>query len=149
MSEDTSDLTVTLKAGSDFSAPWIVVRGDTPEDVAFKLRNLDTVIEATLEAAGLFVAGRALGKPTQEAPVAPPTEQPKQQGWGQSPAAQQQNAAPPQQGPKLHPTDTCGVCGQRPQEKDVFRRSDNKKFEFWTCPNQRSRGDGHYSEFRN
>lgn len=156
MSEDTAALTVTLKASGGYDSPWIVVRGDNPDEVANRLRSLDAVIEATHEAAGLFAAGRlAQGNivtGTAQDTTLPPTSQPAQQGWGQTPAAQQQtqqNAAPAQQGPKLHPTDTCAACGQRPQEKDVWRKSDNKKFEFWTCPNQKSRDDGHYSAFRN
>src|SRR5690606_19335557 len=36
----TAALTATLKAGSDYSAPWIVVRADTPEDFKTRLEAL-------------------------------------------------------------------------------------------------------------
>lgn len=138
MSEDTAPLVITLKAGTGFDSPWIVVRGSNPEEVVSKLNSLDGVIEATLEAAGLFTAQRSLGGKQQQA-EAPPTEpapQQRQQGWGTTPAAAQQGAAPAQPprskfGGQLHPEGkTCEICPnvlekkQTSSGKNVWRCND-------------------------
>lgn len=69
------------------------------------------------------------------------------QQWGQ-PAPQQQ--APQQQGAQLHPEGlTCPIDGVVLQYKVVTRRSDQKQFKFWACPNQKNKDDGHRSEFAN
>lgn len=82
------------------------------------------------------------------------TQPPPQQ---QNPWGQQQQAAPPQQqsggGPQNgtpHPEGKqCQQCGAVLQFKQVNRKSDNRTFKFWSCPNGRSKGDGHTSEFAN
>lgn len=141
MSETEAPITITLKAGTGYDAPWLVIRGFDPDDVTAKLNSLDPVIEATLTAAGKFAAGSALGATTvsQEAPQRPPSEAPaqRQQGWGQTPAAQQQGAAAAQQGGRskfggqLHPEGkTCEACPnvlekkQTSSGKNVWRCSD-------------------------
>lgn len=146
MSEDTSDLTVTLKAGTRYDAPWIVVRGDNPEDVTFKLNNLDSVIEATLEAAGKFAASSTLGaktvaqEPAQQA--APPT---KQQGWGGQSRAQGGQATS-KFGAPLHPEGkTCEIC---PNVLEKTKTSSGKPV--WRCSEWRwanGNPNGHTNEF--
>lgn len=153
MSEDTAPIVVTLKAGTDYSAPWLVIRGYDPDDVTNKLKNLDGVIEATLEAAGIFAAGRSLGQPTQTAPAQQaPAEQPKK-AWGGNPQPQ---AAPAPQGngggyqphpsAVLHPEGkTCDLCGQ-PLE---FKKTQTGKAT-WRCGQWRwanGNPNGHASEF--
>lgn len=54
MSEDNAALTVTMKAGTGYDAPWVVVRGDSPDEVIFKLDNLTGVFESTVAAANVF-----------------------------------------------------------------------------------------------
>lgn len=159
MSDETSPITATLKGGAGYEAPWLVFRGDNPEQVTQMLRNVGELFEATVEAANMFrgvtTAGPLLANaepaqaPQQNVTPGPwpNSQQATQPGWSQP---QQQTAPTPQQPSiQLHPTDVCQSCGARPQYKAVFRKSDNKKFEFWTCPNQRARDDGHYSEFYN
>lgn len=166
MSDEISPITVTLKGGAGYEAPWLVIRGNTPNEVATMLRDLGELPSATVEASNLFRGVTTVG------PILPnaPQEAPVQQGtvtqgpWGGAPAQPVQSAQPPQwagaaspqptapvaapaQQIQLHPTDVCQTCGQRPQYKVVNRRTDGKQFKFWTCPNQKSRNDGHYSEF--
>jgi hypothetical protein len=135
-------LVITLKAGTGFDSPWIVVRGYDPADVVNKLNSLDGVIEATLEAAGLFTAQRSLGGKQQQAEV-PPTEpapQQRQQGWGQTPAAAQQGAAPAQhrggqrgfQDPPHPEGKTCEHC----PNVLVKKKSTGGK-QKWQCPDWR------------
>lgn len=175
MSEDTAPLVITLKAGTGFDSPWIVVRGYDPADVVNKLNSLDGVIEATLEAAGLFTAQRSLGGKQQpaEAPPTEPAPQQRQQGWGvanrptdggsqgptssyqnsshQTPAAAQQGAAPAQPprskfGGQLHPEGkTCDIC---PNVLEKKQTSSGKNV--WRCNDWRwGNGDpnGHTSIF--
>ena len=148
-------LSVTLKAGRDFDAPWVVVYGDTPDEVQFKLDNLEGVLKSavssaallrnlhTLESGGLAVAEVTTAPAAPAAPAQP-------QGWGQP--AQQQAPAPAFAGPQNgtpHPEGlTCPVDGAPVVFKRTTpRRSDGKVFEFWTCPNQKTKGDGHFSRF--
>lgn len=168
MSDETSPIVVTLKAGTGYDAPWLVIRGDNPDLVTNMLRNLGELPTATVEAANLFRSTHNVGPllpnaPQEQAPVqqAPPQQPawgtiPAQGGlqqtnpgqqWGQ-PAPQQQ--APQQQGAQPHPEGlTCPMDGQVLQYKVVTRRSDQKQFKFWACPNQKNKDDGHRSEFAN
>lgn len=123
--EENAPLTVTLKAGREFSDPWIVVRGDTPDDVTAKLNGLESVVQATIEAANFLkaannaapvLAGAVSMPPLSPIPPAQvPTAAP---GWAQNPPQPTQAAAPqpPQQqygNVTLHPEGkTCTACGQ-------------------------------------
>lgn len=131
MSEDTAPIVVTLKAGTGYDAPWLVIRGYDPDDVTNKLKSLDGVIEATLEAAGLFAAQRGLGANSAPAEAAVTSTAPKS-GWGSSPAAAQQT----QQGGQgshpnavLHPEGKqCVECGNVLEQK----KSQGGKLK-WQC----------------
>jgi hypothetical protein len=112
VSEDTAPIVVTLKAGTGYDAPWLVIRGYDPDDVTAKLEGLDPVIEATLTAAGKFAASRSLGattvatEPAQQA--APPA---KQQGWGGQSRPAGGGAPTSKYGGQLHPEGkTCEIC---------------------------------------
>lgn len=160
MSESNFPLSVTLKGGTGYDAPWIVVYGHTPDEVTEKLAGVanGNLIEATVTAANALRAANnasPLAPQGQEAQQQAPVQQaaPQQQNpWGQ-----QQQAAPPQQqsggGPQNgtpHPEGKqCQQCGAVLQFKQVNRKSDNRTFKFWSCPNGRSKGDGHTSEFAN
>lgn len=157
MSQEGFALSATLKGGTGFDAPWVVVYGNTPDEVEGKLRGViqTGLIEATVEAANALKAANNAGPlapqgqeavqqaPAQQAPPAP--AQP--QGWGQQ-APQQQPA--PQAGPvngTPHPEGkTCPACGQVVQYK-AFTSKAGRDFKLWSCPNQRQKGDGHFSEF--
>lgn len=154
MSEDTADLTITLKAGTAFSDPWVVVRGNNPDDVLMKLNALDDVIAATVDTANKLKAANAVAPIVQGGSVAQATVQEAPQasnGWGSSPAASQQTQqAPPQNnGVRYHPEGKlCPSCNAGVIFKEINAKS-GKTFQLWTCPNQRSKGDGHFSEFAN
>lgn len=144
-------LTVTLKAGKDYDAPWVVVYGNTPDEVEQKLSNLGGLIEATVEAANLLKAANNAAPLVSGGPDAYPTpapqapvQQPAQGGWGQ-PAQQQ---AAPQQGSRLHPEGKACGCGNVLNYKSVNRKSDGKQFNFWECPARQGKNDTqHISEF--
>lgn len=147
-----SPLKATLKSGTGYDAPWLTVDADTPAELEQRLRGIidSQVLETVAEAAGIF---RATQLTTPQAPAQQrlnplPADgegigqrpQQQSQGWG---AAQQQQ---PQNHPEGKP---CGQCGAVLQYKVVNRKSDGKQFRFWACPNQRSRDDGHTTEFAN
>lgn len=164
MSEETSPIVVTLKGGVGYDAPWLVIRGNRPDEVANMLTNLGNLPEVIAQQASLF-AGTVSAGPVLAQPEQPQQAPPAQAAWGtvtpqgfqpaQQPqaapqwAGQPQQQAPAQPGVEWHPTDTCQLCGGGVQKKVINRKSDNKTFKFWTCVNQRSKGDGHYSEFAN
>lgn len=165
MSDETSPIVVTLKGGAGYDAPWLVIRGNNPQQVSEMLSNLGNLPEVIAQQASLFsgtIAAGPITQPQAQAPVeqAPPPQQgawgtitpggfqPAQQGqqWSQPP--QQQGPPAPPQGVTLHPEGKqCGACGKTLQYKEVFSRAKNKTFKFWTCPDQRNRDDGHTSEF--
>lgn len=150
-----SDLPIkaTLKAGNGFDAPWLTVDAATPEDLEFKLQALieGSALAAVVEAANVLKAANNAAPLLQsgaeaQAPVAPAAPA-QPQGWGAPTAAA---PAPAQQASVvLHPTDVCPVDNQRVQEKVITSKKNGKTYEMWVCPNQRTRGDGHYSEFKN
>lgn len=135
----------------DHDGDMVNYRADSPEELAHYLENFPYAAYAAAKAA-LRGAGAAapIVAPPQQAPQIPqqqPWQQnqqaPQQQGWGG------QQAAPQQNGPVYHPEGiSCGSCGA-PVVKKVINAKTGKTYQLWSCPNQRSKGDGHYSEFAN
>ena len=88
--EDSArEVSVTLKAGAGYDAPWIVFRASSAGEVASMMREAfsnDQLHEVVLKAAQLF----RMPQPTPQA--APPQPQPQQNhgGWNSAP-----QAAPP------------------------------------------------------
>lgn len=149
--ENGHSLSVTLKAGDAFSAPWVVVYGDNPDDVAFKLNNIEDVLKGAVSAAAALRGLHTLevnGVPGT--PVAPA----ETGGWSNSaPAAApqwsqpQQQAAPAVQQVRLHPEGKPCACGQTLIFKEITSKKNGKTYQMWTCPSQQRKGDGHDSEF--
>lgn len=100
MSETTdAPFVVTLKGGDGFKAPWIVVRGDTADEVA---SNLEALAETGLyglvsEAASLFGAANNVANPSGRAPApaAAGSDEPAQGAESTTPARQRGAAAAP------------------------------------------------------
>lgn len=146
-----SEVVTTLKG--DGSAPWIVVHTETAAENEQALTEvmgglLQTATEASALLAGATRVSNGLG------PGAPANTQPQNQWQGNQRQNVQQNqgqSQPPSYGQNAggfagtpHPEGkTCPMCGagivgKQPREKRM-----------WTCPNQRSKGDGHYVEWIN
>ncbi|HET6917269.1 MAG TPA: hypothetical protein VFH56_14340 [Acidimicrobiales bacterium] len=107
-----------------------------------------TDVASLLVAAGAVTEGLAPAKP--QAQAAPqPQAQPQQSSWGQQPQAAPANNGAPQNGTPHPEGKQCRQCSAVLQFKQVTRKSDNRTFKFWSCPNGRSKGDGHTSEFAN
>lgn len=115
-------LSATLKAGTNYDAPWVVVYANTPDELKQRLDGITSlgVLEATVDAAatlraihnaqegGLTPPSRlptTTGAPnpggtpfTQQPQPAYPTPQPPQSGGGWGQQAPQQQAPQAQQG---------------------------------------------------
>lgn len=145
-----NEVVATLKG--DGSAPWVVAHGDEVHEAerliedSLKGSFFQTVAEAsTLLSSAVKVAN---GLPAQQ--DAPPAQsqynnqgrQQVQQNQGQQwqkPPAQQSsfNGTPHPQGLVCQMCGA-GIVGKQPREKKM-----------WTCPNQKTKGDGHFMEWIN
>jgi len=161
--KQVSDLPIkaTLKAGAGYDAPWLTVDAHDPADLELKLTAIATggapqalveaanALKAANNAAPLLSNGGAPAQPAQQS--APPPQQ--NGGWGtpsqpaSPPPAQQQQQQQAAPAAATHPEGWACHCGSLLQYKIVNRRLDGKQFKFWVCPNQRSKDDGHRSEF--
>jgi len=153
-----SDLPIkaTFKSGAGYDAPWLTIDANDPDDLTFKLDAIlgGEALTKVIAVADLFKAANNAGAVTSPAPQQAAPQQPT--GWGQQPAQQpqwsqpQQQAAPVQQGARLHPEGKTCNCGQVLQYKTVNRKSDGKQFSFWECPARTGSKDvNHDSEFAN
>lgn len=139
-------LKATLKAGTDFDAPWLSVEGNTPQELADRLNAIiEPVIPALIEAANALKAANNLAPLLQNgAQAAPQPAQQPQGGGGWSNPPQQQSA--PQQAPQqnggggggynnnaqTHPEGLACHCGEVLQ----FGKTRTNKGQ-WKCPQYR------------
>jgi hypothetical protein len=160
MSEE-SPITVTLKGGKDYDAPWLVVRGNDPGQVANMLDSLGNLPQSIAQAAeflkGTVNAGPLLQQ-TQTPPQAPqnvPVAPPAAPAWGQAtpqgfqPAqANQQWQGGGQNQPVFHPEGKqCQLDGKPLEQK----KTQNGKAK-WQCPDWRwnnGNPNGHAMEWAN
>lgn len=159
---ENKKISVTLKGGKDFDAPWIVFYGDSIADVGRTLDdpNLDKLTTRVAEVAALFkgavtVVSTVQLPPANQSQPTPPAapasqQQPQapQTAWGSQPPAQQQqqySQQPPQQGGNLG---ACG-CGEPLQLKTGH--SNRGAWQKKQCPNWRWNNGNptpeHVSEF--
>ena len=133
-------LKATLKAGSDYSAPWLTVDGNSPEELEQRLRAIAAggLTQHLIEAANALKAANNAAPLLANAEPAPQPEQPAPNGWGQSaPSPQQaQSQQPRQQGwqapATTHPEGLACHCG-KPLEYGKTRTNKGQ----WKCPDYR------------
>lgn len=138
--------TATLKAGGGYDAPWLVVRADS-EDELVEALNIERGGQALIEAANFLKAANNAAPVLAGAPEQPASGTPaapaQSGGWGQK-----RSTPAPQGDVRFHPEGKQCSCGQTIVFKQTPpRKSDGKVFTLWTCPQQRTKGDGHHSEF--
>lgn len=148
-----NEVVVTLKG--DGSAPWVVVHGDTvPEatgllDEATKGDLFQATAESSALLAGAVRVANGIGQHAPAQQDAAPqnqgyqhnrqsVQQNNQGNWNRPPAQQSSFNGTPHPEGKTCPMCGAGIVGKQPREKKM-----------WTCPNQRSKGDGHYVEWIN
>lgn len=134
---------VTLKGGTGFEKPWIVIRGNSAAEAVARLAEakLEGLLEKTAEYAADFQATTGAAAPAGD----------HRSPSGGSSTQGQQAAAPSAAAPSLqfHPEGLkCSSCQGSVVFKEITAKT-GKKFKMWVCENQRSRGDGHHSEFIN
>lgn len=149
---------LTTKAGAGYDAPWLTVDCADPDDLAFKSKALiehPEALQLAIELANALKAVNNVGTAAAPQAAAPQPAPQASNGWGSSPAAAQQTQQPvntPQQnnGVRYHPEGIlCPSCNAGVIFKEITAKASGKTFQLWTCPNQRTKGDSHYSEFAN
>lgn len=119
MNEDgtTAPVSVTLKAGSGYDAPWIVFRGDEPEEVYSELRKLESDDEflrcvATVATAFRGVYAEHAGATSEKTPA------------GSTPGVT--NASPN--------APVCTKCGASLTWQTWSKKDGSRTFSAWKCP---------------
>lgn len=144
--EGQAPYTITLKGGKGYDAPWLVLRAQSAEDAQALLVEAKTaeLLESIAEYATDFQE-KVAGAEPQDSP--PPSRRSSSSGSSSRTTTTRRSAPPKNDDVEYHPEGLeCGKCG-----KPVFLKAGTsragKKFEVWTCPNQESKGDGHFSEY--
>ena len=157
MSESPA-LKATLKAGTDYSAPWLTIDGTTPDDLKAKLEHIaanglpQALIDAANALHGAYNAKDALGSaPQQQDPWGGQQQAAPQFAQNQRQAPQQQVQSGNMQtgggqrkfGGRPHPEGhSCEMCGKVLEYKEtsggkgVFRCPDWR----WNSGNQNGHG---------
>lgn len=156
MSDSNYPLSITLKAGTGYDSPWIVVYAHTPDEAEQKLQAVANggLIEATVNAANALKAANNAaplapqGQEAQQPQAQPVPQQAPQSAWGQqAPQQQPQGGFGGPQNGSPHPNgQQCTQCGSVLQYKAGTSKA-GRVYKMWTCPNGRSRDDGHVTEF--
>ena len=120
MSDETAALTVTMKAGTGYDAPWVVVRADNANQLHERLDavrpGFPVISEVATELAAIFATAKGLGATEVPqigaaipSPVVAPVATP-QQAWAATPPAQAQQSwvAPPQAAAPAAPAPVAG-----------------------------------------
>lgn len=143
-----NEVVVTIKG--DGAAPWIVTHGEEVADAERLVEDSlkGSLYQTTAEAATLFSAAVRVANGFSENPAA--TNEPQkppyqartavgqnQQGNYNNNQSSNFNGTPHPEG-KTCPQCGAGIVGKQPKVKKM-----------WTCPNQKSQGDGHYVEWLN
>lgn len=148
--ENVERASITLKGGTGYDAPWVVLKGGTLDEAAGELAKLNAD-DATLRAVATVAAafhrvyleaknGVAAPAPTQQAPVTSPTpSEPIPQ------ASQPAPQAPPQDDDG---GGFCGKCGTQREWRQWTQKGTNKEFKGWFCPKSTAKGDGHTPVFK-
>lgn len=128
----------------DHDGDMVNFRADSPEELAHQF--------ATFPYAEYAQAKAALRGSAAAAPIVQPAGVPQQSDpWGQPPVQPTQPVVVHQQSggaQLLHPEGKqCQACGTVLAWKQFNRKSDNKLMKMWSCPNGRSRDDGHTTDF--
>lgn len=145
--------TITLKGGAGYEKPWLVLRAASAEDAvallgeAHSAELLDRIAEYAAEFQGKTgaAAPSAAGTKSGGSPSSPrgASSRGSSSRGAAAPKSQQQSSDV-----EYHPEGvTCPVDNEVVVYKEINSRG--KKYELWVCPNQRSKGDGHFSEFIN
>lgn len=152
MSENTegeyAPYVITLKGGAGFESPWLVLRAQSAEDAV--------VLLAEAKLAGLpKLIGEYAADFRGEAGAAPQSTSAPARSSGtpsRSQAAPRRGAAPQSQpvgDVEYHPEGlTCGApgCGKAIFLKNGVSKAGNA-YAVWTCPDQRQKNDGHFSDY--
>lgn len=148
--------TITLKGGSGYAAPWLVLRAQSAEDAQALLVEAKAaeLLESIAAYASDFQEKVAGAEPANTSAPAGGRSTGSPSRSGARGGSQRGGSAPaPKNGEvELHPEglkcEKAG-CGGDVQLKTITSKKNGKKYDMWVCPNQQDRNDGHHSEFIN
>lgn len=110
-------ISVTLKAGSGYDAPWVVFRGDNPEEIYAELSKLENDEEFLRAVVAIATSFKGLWVESSGA---------------SSPAPAAQGGFPPQRSGPAGPT--CSKCGSALTWQTWAKKDGSRTFEAWKCP---------------
>lgn len=149
--------TVTLKGGGGFDAPWLVLRAASAEDAVALLGEAaaNELLERIAEYAVSFQEKVSGGSSTPKEKETSSRSSGSSARSGGSSRGSRKPAQPEPAGDdeelEFHPEglecDKRGCDGRVHYKK--IKSGSGKVFELWVCEHQRSKGDGHFSEFIN
>ena len=133
MSENSTGVTVTLKVGTGFEAPWIVIHANDASDALAQINTGDfaTLAERTVSAAEFFRAAHNVktGLPTGGGAQAPaPQAPPQQQSWSNQ--GSQQSQAPQQEQPQGEGR----MCAHGPMQLRHSKPGATREWSAYMCP---------------
>lgn len=126
-------LSVTLKGGKEFDAPWVVLKGGSTEDVAAELAKLDTdpaLLDLAARVATAFQGAYVRAKQSVPSEVRPAAQQQPVQSPPTWAAPQEPTSQPTSQGE----TKFCGQCGKPMAFKSGFNQAKQKAWSGYFCP---------------
>lgn len=141
-------ITITLKGGSGYDKPWLVLRAVSAPDALALLAEaeLNELPGKIAEFAASFQEKNGAA-PQTSAPARSSGSPSRSQGAPRGAAPQQQQQS---SDVEYHPEGlACSKCQGDVQLKTITSKKNGKKYDMWVCPNQSDRNDGHHSEFIN
>lgn len=142
-----AEIVTTIKGGGE--APWIVVHSDSVEESEALLSQIAGGLSQTaVEAGQVFSAAfRAGNGAASNVPPNGGQQQPQQNQWQQNNGAGgnqwNQGGGDPFIGSPNPEGKSCQLCGS------LLIGKKPKVKRMWSCPNQRTQGDGHTVEWIN
>lgn len=141
--------TITLKGGSGYDKPWLVLRAQTAEEAVGLLGEaqatelLDRIAEYSAE----FQVKTGGG--VEKAPAGNSSRGSGTPSRSAGPSARGGAARPASSDVEYHPEGLKCPKDDAPVIYKKITTKAGKSFELWVCENQREKGDGHHSEFIN
>lgn len=157
MSENTegeyAPYVITLKGGAGFESPWLVLRAQSAEDAVALLAEAKVAGLPKLigEYAADFRGEAGAGTPSASGGARGGSPSPQRASAPRGRQASSGASAPSNQNADVeyHPEGlTCGAngCGKAIYLKTGTSKAGNE-YQVWTCPDQRQKNDGHFSDY--
>lgn len=142
--DEMDAVTYTVSLKGDGSAPWVVVRSETAQQLVLDLSSLDKDLLDLINTAQAHLSEayrRFQQPPSSESRPARDNLPPNNQQQAQSSQSTGHVGAQHPEGK------TCDKCYAPVIGKEIKAKKDGKVYKLWSCPNNEAKNDGHYVEF--